>query len=77
MFFMILWVIIHPSHLIGFSIFEELCHCGIQLSELIEGGADVFVEVLVFLILVIENSFVLFPFFHTGDLWILSIGMEV
>lgn len=63
----------HPSHLLGFSISEEPCHCGIQLSELIEGGADVSVKVLVFLKLVIENSFVLFPFFHTADLWILSV----
>lgn len=58
----------------GFSFSEESCHRGVQLSELIEGGAEVSVKVLVFPILVIENSFVLFPFFHAADLWILSIG---
>lgn len=66
----------HPSHLSGFSISEEPRHRGIQLSELIEGGADVSVKVLVFLKLVVENSFVLFPFFHTADLWILSVRKD-
>lgn len=66
-------LVLHPSHLLAFSISEESSHRGIQLSELTERGADVSVEVFVFLKLVIENSFVLFPFFHTADLWILSV----
>ena len=68
--------VLHPSHLWAFSLSEELSHRSIQLSELTERGADVSVEVLVFLKLVIENSFVLFPFFHTADLWILSVRKD-
>lgn len=65
-----------PPHLLAFSISEESCHHAIQLSEFIQGGAYIFMKFLVFLILVIENSFVLFPFFHTADLWILPKGMD-
>lgn len=70
-----LWkpIVKHPSHLLGFPILQEPGHFGIQLSELAEGGADVSVKVLVLLILVIEYSFVLLPFLHTADLWVLSV----
>lgn len=68
--------LVKVAHLLAFSLSGKLCHGGVQLSELLEGGADVSVKVLVFLILVIENRFVLFPFFHTADLWILSIGKK-
>lgn len=66
-------IVKHPSHLLGFPILQEPGHFGIQLSELAEGGADVSVKVLVLLILVIEYSFVLLPFLHTADLWVLSV----
>lgn len=69
-------LVLHPSHLWASSISGESSHRSVQLSELTEGGADVSVEVLVFLELVIENSFVLFPFFHTADLWILSVWKD-
>lgn len=63
---------VETSHLLPLAVPEELWHHHIQLSELVEGGDNVSVKVFVFLILVIENSFVLFPFFHTADLWIFS-----
>lgn len=66
----------HPSHLLGFSLSEEPGHGCVQLCELAEGGADVAVEVLVFLILVIENSSILVPFFHAADLRILAVKMD-
>lgn len=70
-----LWrpIVKHPSHLLGFPILQELGHFGIQLLELAEGCADVSVKVLVLWILVIEYSFVLLPFLHTVDLWVLSV----
>lgn len=60
----------------AFSISEKLCHHGIQVSELPKSVADVSVKVLVLLILVIENSSVLFSFFHTADLWIFPTQRE-
>ncbi len=66
--------VVLSSHLLGFALFEELCHRGIQLPELAKHGADVFVKVFVLLILVIENCSVLFPFLSGADLWIFSIG---
>lgn len=60
----------------AFSLVEKLCHCGIQVSKLSKHSVDVFVKVFVFLILVIKYSFVLFPFFHTADLWIFPTQRE-
>ena len=62
---------LNPSHLVALSLSEDSCHHGVQLSELTQRGADVSVKVFVFLILVTENCFVLLPFFHRTDLWIL------
>ena len=70
------WIPMHPAHLLAFSISEESSHHAIQLSEFIQGVADISVKVLVLPILVIENSFVLFPFFHTVDFWILPKGKD-
>lgn len=59
------------THLMTIAIFEEFSHHGIQLSELHEGGTDIFVKVLVLLILVVEDSFVFLPILQRGDFWIL------
>lgn len=65
------------NYLTTFSTMEEFCHHGVQLSEFTESSVDVCVEILVFLILVIENSFVLLPLFHRADLWILPVQMSL
>lgn len=64
------------SYLSAFSISDESCHDSIQLTELTQGGTDVFVKLFVLLILIIEHSFVLFPFFHTADLWVLPAATD-
>lgn len=62
----------YTSHLRAVCFSGESFHHGIQLSELAESNADVSVKVFVFLVLIIENSFVFLPFLHTADLWILA-----
>lgn len=62
----------YESHLFATCLSGESLHHEIQLSELTQSSTDVSVKVFVFLILIIENCFVLFPFLHTADLWILA-----
>lgn len=62
----------YESHLFAICLSGESFHHEIQLSELTQSSTDVSVKVFVFLILIIENCFVLFPFLHTADLWILA-----
>lgn len=62
----------YESHLFASCLSGESFHHEIQLSELTQSSSDVSVKVFVFLILIIENCFVLFPILHTADLWILA-----
>lgn len=76
LFLKLLYCVQHPSHLLAFTLSEQPVHGCIQFCELTECVADVPVKVLVLLILVVENGPILFPFFHTADLWVFAVRMH-
>ena len=59
------------SHLRSAGSPEEAGHHVVQLLKLLEGVADISVEVLVLLVLVVERSLVPLPLLSRGDFWVL------